>query len=196
MLQVRRSDFPHLSFLWPYAKLWQTMQEMKIIAKMLVVHSSRCEFPRDSMAWSLICASRNWVIGSNNGLVLKRCQAITWTKDDLFSMGPQEHISIKFYSTFKNFKKYAWNIVWEMAAILFRPQHLIFSVVVSSNELMIFTSERGKKWPLWLICAVEWCYNMVQYNMILHTALQWLNHNIYQNLTHWPLGDFNFILDR
>ena len=31
-------------------------------------------------------------------------------------------------------------------------------------------------------CIVRCSYNVVQYNMILHTALQWLNGNLYQGL--------------
>ena len=45
---------------------------------------------------------------------------------------------------------------------------------------------------------LRWSYNVVQYNMILHTALQWLNGNLYQGLnsnsmTPWKTNpNFNF----
>ena len=71
-----------------------------------------------------IYVSVKWaIIGSGNGLLPFQHQAITWTNDDLLSIGPQEHTSMKFELKFKIFQENAFeNIVYIMSAVDFRFQ--------------------------------------------------------------------------
>ena len=71
--------------------------------------------------------SEDWVIiGWGNGLVLVQCQAITWTNDDLLSVGPTEtnlsEIWIKMQSfSFKKINAFE-NAVCQMTTILLRHE--------------------------------------------------------------------------
>ena len=64
------------------------------------------------------------IICSDNGLSPGRCQAIIWIAAGLLSIGPCEHISMKFETKYNNFfdKNAFENAVWKMAAILSWPQ--------------------------------------------------------------------------
>ena len=72
-----------------------------------------------------ICVGKTIIIGSDNGLSPGRRQAITWTNAGILLIGPLEtnvnEISIEIHAfSFKKF--HLKNVVWEMAAILSRPQ--------------------------------------------------------------------------
>ena len=72
-----------------------------------------------------ICISKLTIIDSDNGLSPGQCQAIISTSDEILLIGPLgtnfSAILIKIH-TF-SFKKILFqNVVWEMAAILSRPQ--------------------------------------------------------------------------
>ena len=72
-----------------------------------------------------ICVSKLTIIGSDNGLSPGRRQAIIWANAGILLIGPLgtnlSEILIEIY-TFSLKKNAFENVVWEMAAILFRPQ--------------------------------------------------------------------------
>ena len=77
-----------------------------------------------------VCVSNLTIIGSDNGLLPNRYQAIIWTCDGIFLIGPIgiTWSSMKFYQNSCIFIQEipVENLVWKMAAIL--PQPLMGSM--------------------------------------------------------------------
>ena len=78
-----------------------------------------------------ICVSKLTIIGSHNGLLPGRRQAIIWTNAEILLIGPPgtnfSEISIEIY-TFSFIFEFEFeentfeNVIWKMAAILSPPQ--------------------------------------------------------------------------
>ena len=72
-----------------------------------------------------ICVSNLAIIGSDNGLLPGRCQAIIWTNAGILLIGP---LGTNFSETLIGIETFFFqenafeNVVWKIAAILSRPQ--------------------------------------------------------------------------
>ena len=67
------------------------------------------------------------IIGSDNGLVPVRHQAVIWTNAVLLTNGPLKQTSVKLYWKFQTFSfiKNAFEyVVWKISTILSRPQRV------------------------------------------------------------------------
>ena len=76
--------------------------------------------------WEMhICISKSTTMGSDNGMLPDRCQAIIWANAvilSIWSLGTNlSEILIKMH-TFSSKKNALKNVVWKMTAILFWPQ--------------------------------------------------------------------------
>ena len=78
-----------------------------------------------------ICVSKLAINGSDDGLSLGRHQAISWTNAGIPLIGPlgtnlsEISSNIHFHAIKRNkCKKWNQNVVWEMTAILSRPQRI------------------------------------------------------------------------
>ena len=72
-----------------------------------------------------ICINKTTIIGSDNGLSPGRCQAIIWTNAGILLIGTlgTNNSEISNQMSFLFIREIAYeNVIWKMAAILFRPQ--------------------------------------------------------------------------
>ena len=79
-----------------------------------------------------MCVSNLTIIGSGNGLSPGRRQAIIWTNAGILLIGP---LGTNFFIQENAFE----NVVWKMAAILYRPQCVNDSMglcVLLSNQVI------------------------------------------------------------
>ena len=96
-----------------------------------------------------ICVGRQTIIGSDNGLLPERCQAIIWTNAGIllnWTLGKKLNRNLNIFIQENGFE----NVVWKMSAILSQPQCVKFWVLFSLNDV---THVLNQNWFLLLLAT-------------------------------------------